>query len=393
MKNVLKLLFSAYFVFAYFDIKVNAIESKCMGLFSDIDSTNIFCPYAEYLYHQGVLSGDKNDGYKFKSDDKLTRGQLAKIIKTAFQIPTNISGDDFPDVTKSHTFYTEIKSLKNANIVNGNSKGLFEPDSSVNRGAIMKFVLNGARYKTSTKIPSSNFDLTKVFPDVPSDHTFYNEIRTIYAFSQSVTNKDLQIISGYSDGKFYPGTNVTRGQTAKIITNAMKLTDSALVECSQTFCQDKFNGPIVPIKNVYNDANIKLTFPDNWLKSESLTKFLFAYEFNSGVQSIVGEKTSLNYVLELNSTRCNDLGKQIQSQLDSESSTFDEVNLVKTELLKISDNNVCKVELKNLRDKIQIFQNIYILAVNSNQVYQIVTTSGSGAPVSESIIKSMEITN
>jgi hypothetical protein len=44
--------------------------------------------------------------------------------------------------------------------------------------------------------------------DVPRDHPFYTYIET--AFSRG-------IISGYADGSFRPGNNVTRGQLSKII--------------------------------------------------------------------------------------------------------------------------------------------------------------------------------
>ncbi|MBP9759098.1 S-layer homology domain-containing protein [Candidatus Dojkabacteria bacterium] len=391
MKTISKSIVMLVFAFFLILTNVKAAESNCMGVFSDMDSENIFCPYAEFLYHQAILNGDKNDGYKFKSDDNLTRGQLAKIIKTGFQIPTNTSKEDFPDVDKTNSFYTEIKSLKNAGIISGNSKGLYEPNAFVTRGAMMKFITNAARFQSPQNIPKSTLDLSKIFPDVPTNHTFYSETRDVYALSKSMTNTDLKIINGYSDGNFYPNKNVTRGQAAKIITNSMKLIGIELVECSQTFCQDMFKGPIVPNKNIYNDGNIKITFPDTWSKSETLTKFLFAYEFNSGVQSIVGEKTSLNYVLELTTTRCEDLGKEIQSQLSGQSTTFDEVILENTELVEVSNDTVCKVELKNLRNNIHILQNIYILVINSNEVYQIVSTSGSESAVDEEIIKTLEV--
>jgi hypothetical protein len=52
---------------------------------------------------------------------------------------------------------------------------------------------------------------TPHFVDVPRSHTFYGYIET--AFNRNV-------ISGYSDGTFRPGNNVTRGQLCKIVANA-----------------------------------------------------------------------------------------------------------------------------------------------------------------------------
>ncbi|HKP51597.1 MAG TPA: S8 family serine peptidase [Chloroflexia bacterium] len=49
------------------------------------------------------------------------------------------------------------------------------------------------------------------FTDVPNDHTFYANIRCLACRG---------IISGYSDGTFKPGNEITRGQIAKMVSNA-----------------------------------------------------------------------------------------------------------------------------------------------------------------------------
>jgi hypothetical protein len=49
------------------------------------------------------------------------------------------------------------------------------------------------------------------FSDVPPDHTFYPYIRCLACHG---------IISGYADGTFHPGSDVTRGQLSKIVANA-----------------------------------------------------------------------------------------------------------------------------------------------------------------------------
>ena len=50
-----------------------------------------------------------------------------------------------------------------------------------------------------------------LFADVPPDHTFYSFIQCLACRG---------IISGYADGTFRPGENVTRGQLSKIVANA-----------------------------------------------------------------------------------------------------------------------------------------------------------------------------
>jgi photosystem II stability/assembly factor-like uncharacterized protein len=66
---------------------------------------------------------------------------------------------------------------------------------------------------------------TLSFIDVPSDNPFYPAIRCLACRG---------ILSGYQDGTFRPFTNVTRGQTAKIVSNAAGLQESIPAD-QQTF--------------------------------------------------------------------------------------------------------------------------------------------------------------
>ncbi|HKP51036.1 MAG TPA: S-layer homology domain-containing protein [Chloroflexia bacterium] len=72
---------------------------------------------------------------------------------------------------------------------------------------------------TVTVISTSTPTLcTITFSDVPLDHTFYAYIRCLACKG---------IISGYSDGTFRPGGDITRSQIAKMVSNAAGLSDDA----------------------------------------------------------------------------------------------------------------------------------------------------------------------
>jgi hypothetical protein len=65
---------------------------------------------------------------------------------------------------------------------------------------------------TSTSTPQATATPCLVnFTDVPPDSTFYQYIRCLACRG---------IISGYSDGTFRPGNNITRGQITKMVSNA-----------------------------------------------------------------------------------------------------------------------------------------------------------------------------
>ncbi len=59
---------------------------------------------------------------------------------------------------------------------------------------------------------------TITFIDVPSDSTFYTWIRCLSCRG---------IISGYTDGTFRPGNDITRGQIAKMVSNAAGFSEDA----------------------------------------------------------------------------------------------------------------------------------------------------------------------
>jgi len=74
---------------------------------------------------------------------------------------------------------------------------------------------------TITAVPTSTITRTPApcaltFTDVPSDNTFYANVRCLACRG---------IISGYADGTFRPNVQVTRGQLAKIVSNAANFTE------------------------------------------------------------------------------------------------------------------------------------------------------------------------
>jgi hypothetical protein len=66
------------------------------------------------------------------------------------------------------------------------------------------------------------------FTDVPPDSPFYSYIECL------ACRDIIDIISGYQDGTFRPGNNVTRGQAAKIVANSAGY-DETIPPTQQTF--------------------------------------------------------------------------------------------------------------------------------------------------------------
>jgi hypothetical protein len=68
-----------------------------------------------------------------------------------------------------------------------------------------------------TSVPSPSPTACAVsFTDVPPDHTFYPHVRCLACRG---------ILGGYADGTFRPGNDITRGQLAKVVSNAAGIED------------------------------------------------------------------------------------------------------------------------------------------------------------------------
>jgi hypothetical protein len=107
----------------------------------------------------------------------------------------------FSDVHPSDYFYQAVQYLACRGVVTGYSDGTFRPYTNTTRGQLTKIVTLAIGWNINTAGGPH-------FTDVPVGSTFYDYVETAYNHS---------VISGYADGTFRPGNNVTRGQLAKII--------------------------------------------------------------------------------------------------------------------------------------------------------------------------------
>ncbi|HEY0069207.1 MAG TPA: S-layer homology domain-containing protein, partial [Chloroflexia bacterium] len=124
---------------------------------------------------------------------------------------------NFPDNQPGDTFYEYIQCLACRHIVTGFPDGLFHAERNITRGQISKMVSNSAGFFEDPG--------PQIYDDVPPGSPYYDYINRL-------TNR--HIMSGYpcperpsGDGCspdnpviFLPNANATRGQLAKIVSNA-----------------------------------------------------------------------------------------------------------------------------------------------------------------------------
>lgn len=224
--------------------------NTCSTQFRDVDPSNAFNTYIHCLACRNVISG-YSDG-TFRPGALVTRGQIAKIVANGLGLTEPITGQTFEDVkptgqTGASPFYQYIEFLTRAGYmggyacedpathpgtdipcVAGSNRPYFRPGSNATRGQISKIVSNAADYQDT---PTG-----QTFTDVPTNSPFYTWIQRLASRGH---------ISGYACGGtnpqtgsaepcdsanrpwFRPNNSVTRGQTTKIVANAI-LPDCAI---------------------------------------------------------------------------------------------------------------------------------------------------------------------
>ena len=114
------------------------------------------------------------------------------------------AGQNFSDVAPTDYFYTAVNRLASRGIISGYADGTFRPYNNTTRGQLSKIVVLAQGWPIDTTGGPH-------FTDVPTTHPFYGFVETAYSHG---------IISGYSDGTFRAGNDVTRGQLSKIVVAA-----------------------------------------------------------------------------------------------------------------------------------------------------------------------------
>jgi hypothetical protein len=201
----------------------------CALTFTDVPPQHTFYPFVRCLACRGIVNGYP-DG-TFKPNNPVTRGQLAKIVSQSAGFNEPVSGQTFDDVVPDSTFYEYIERLASRQVMGGYVCGVdpaepcgaenrpyFRPNAGATRGQLTKIVSNAAGF--SDTIPDTQYQ----FADVEPGSTFWLYVERLLLNRPGV-------MSGYSCGGpgepcdsesrpyFRPNNPLTRGQTAKIVTN------------------------------------------------------------------------------------------------------------------------------------------------------------------------------
>ena len=177
--------------------------------------------YVSELADAGIISTNNADGSPKSSyypDNSLTRAELTKLAIEAFYGDSvsdladafaDNEAPSFTDVPASEWYFQYVEIAKGLEIVQGVGGGQFAPNAPITRSAALKVIL-------LTGDIEDNLDPEAPFTDVMSSDWSYNFVTTAY--------NDC-IVNGTSATTFSPNGNVTRGEVAKILSNAIKVSD------------------------------------------------------------------------------------------------------------------------------------------------------------------------
>jgi hypothetical protein len=203
--------------------------TACPVQFTDVPLGSTFYDYVRCLACRNIVSGYTTSppcttGTPcFMPGNDVTRGQMAKFVSNSANFTDNIppSQQTFTDVPYGSTFWLFVERAALHNVINGYTTSppcttgtpCFMPGAKVNRQQTAKFVSQAANYQDP--IPPGQ----QTFTDVPPMTTFWTYIERVAVHG---------VVSGYTDPTrcptgvpcFRPADNVTRGQTAKFISNA-----------------------------------------------------------------------------------------------------------------------------------------------------------------------------
>jgi hypothetical protein len=205
------------------------VPPRCSGeRFTDVCPPDYFYTAVNALAQDNIISGyntsppciNELNVPCFLPYNNTTRGQMAKLVVLAANLPINTSGGPhFSDVPTDNTFYEYVETAYNAGVINGYTTGCptaqacFRPNNLVTRGQLSKM-----DYLAFALSPAPG---GQTFEDVAPGSTFYTYVQEL---------SSLGIINGYACGGvgepcippanrpyFRPNNPITRGQTSKIL--------------------------------------------------------------------------------------------------------------------------------------------------------------------------------
>jgi hypothetical protein len=252
------------------------------GIFPDVSDNNPHKGAIESLARAGIIKGNPNGTYS--PDRTVNRAEFLKLLYSATnRTPTETSGC-FSDVESGswYELYVCDAASKENGFVNGYSDGKFRPASPVSRTEALKMIFTVFGLSTPD-LSTQNQDIIK-FVDISVSAWYTKYISTAYTVG-------VLPIAGQSGSRFYPEKELTRGEAAAYIFNAMHAHEIATSASSASDASSLSASSIISKRSSTSSSSAAPTF---------ITKSV-NFPLNDSSQFM--EKKPVNYLFSLTSSK------------------------------------------------------------------------------------------
>lgn len=152
-------------------------QSYAYSPFSDVPANAWYAPYIAYAYNQGILTGLHGVGTNFRPLEPITRAEYTELAcRLMGVVPTAGNAYLFRDVPSSHWANGTVAYAVSQGWVNGYGNGLFAPDSTITRAALVTITNRVLGRKADWNYITSNYYGLTTFIDVPTSFWAYADI-------------------------------------------------------------------------------------------------------------------------------------------------------------------------------------------------------------------------
>jgi len=196
--------------------------------FPDVGEDEWFAEAVQVLSDEGIVQGRANGS--FRPYDSITRAEYAVLVSRSLDLPPGVS-HPFTDFASGAWFEPAVAALFEAGLTEGVSPTEFDPYARVSRQQAVSFVVRALAYRLSIQ-PVEGLDLTLTPSQVePWLQGFPDRMLIADVHQPAVANAyRLQVVSGQSDGRFYPLVELTRAQSVGMLYAALFKTPLPLTE-------------------------------------------------------------------------------------------------------------------------------------------------------------------
>ncbi len=190
--------------------------------FSDVEEGSWYEEYVTTLAESGVVSGyDGTD--LFGPGDYITRAAITKIAVEAFEYElldaesVEVEDGVLTDIEAGSWYEDYVVSAYHYGIINGYPDGTFGPGDYVNRAEAATILMkaSGVDDLTSAELYIGDEDSWEnPFSDMTEDDWYYEFVMPLYTGG---------VLSGYDNGDFGGGDNITRAAVCRITVELMDL--------------------------------------------------------------------------------------------------------------------------------------------------------------------------